>query len=159
MSIVVKTTKFCVHEIKWFHMYVLNHWVFSRSRDTRVFLEKEDRTSISVKGRRASEVVNLVVCLKVAYRQNPWNDVRCPTMRLFTLRHNVQRYLGQSEDWIFWVSLVRRTCNVWRNELSAIVSGIGGHFKFCRYVNWWPVLLRKKLCKANVGNVYTPSMQ
>ena len=32
---------------------------------------------------------------------------------------NVQHHiLGQSNDLIFWVSLVTRTCNVWRNKLS-----------------------------------------
>jgi len=47
------------------------------------------------------------------------SDVRCPTkMREFTLHHNVHRHLGQSEDWIFWVSTVTRTWNVWCNELS-----------------------------------------
>ena len=56
-------------------------------------------------------------------------------MREFTLRHKVKRHLGQSKDWIFWVSLVTHTCNVWRNELSAILSGIQRHFKFRWYVN------------------------
>jgi len=41
-----------------------------------------------------------------------------PDKNEFTLRHNKQRHLGQSEDWIFWVSLGMRTCNVWRKELS-----------------------------------------
>ena len=37
------------------------------------------------------------------------NDFRCLTkMQEFTLRHNVQRHLGQPKDWIFWVSLVWR---------------------------------------------------
>ena len=39
-------------------------------------------------------------------------------MHEFTLCRDVQRHLGQSEDWIFWVSLFTRTCNVWHNELS-----------------------------------------
>ena len=31
-----------------------------------------------------------------------WNDDWCPTKMLeFTLCHNEQRHLGQSEDWIF----------------------------------------------------------
>jgi len=53
------------------------------------------------------------------YRQTAWNDYRCPTKtREFTLHHNVQRHVGRSKDGSFWVSLVTRTCNVWRNELS-----------------------------------------
>ena len=70
----------------------------------------------------------------VTYWQTAWYDARCPTKTLeFTLRHNIQRHWGQSEDWIFWVSLVKRTCNVWRNEFPAFLLGIGPHFK--RYVD------------------------
>jgi len=68
---------------------------------------------------------------------NRLNDVWCPTkLRDFTLRHKV-RHLGQSEDWIVWVSLVTRPCNHMFdvNSFPAILSGIGRHFKFCRYVN------------------------
>ena len=50
----------------------------------------------------------------LTYQQTSWNNVPCLTkMYILTLRHNVQRHMGQSEDWIFWVSLVMRTCNVW----------------------------------------------
>ena len=57
--------------------------------------------------------------LVLTYRQITWNDVWCPAkMREFTLRHNVQRHLGHSEEWIFWVWLVTCTCNVWCNEVS-----------------------------------------
>ena len=56
---------------------------------------------------------------QLTYQQTTWKDVQClAKMREFTLRHNVQRHLGQSEDWIFWISLVTHTCNVWRNKLS-----------------------------------------
>ena len=42
---------------------------------------------------------------QLTYRQTCWNDVQCPTKtQEFTLHHNVQCRLGQSEDWIFWVS-------------------------------------------------------
>jgi len=76
---------------------------------------------------------------QLTYRQTCWNDVQCPTKtQEFTLHHYVQCRLGQSEDWIFWVSLVMGTCNVWRNKLPAVLSGIGRHFKFCRYVNCKP---------------------
>jgi len=54
----------------------------------------------------------------------------------FTLRHNVQRHLGQSEDWIFWALLVTRTCNVWLNVLSRQLSGIRHRFKYCRYASY-----------------------
>jgi len=58
------------------------------------------------------------IWLQLTNRQTAWNDVQCLTkMRKITLHHNV-RHLGQSEDLIFWVSLVMRTCNVWRNKLS-----------------------------------------
>jgi len=52
----------------------------------------------------------------------------------FTLRHNVQHHLGQSEDKIFCVSLVMCTCNVWHNALSHICRSIGSNFK--HYVHW-----------------------
>ena len=56
--------------------------------------------------------------VQLTYQQNAWNDIQCTTKtREFTLRHNVQRHLGQSEDLIFWVLLVTRTCNVWCNKL------------------------------------------
>ena len=46
-----------------------------------------------------------------------------------TLRQNVQHHLGQSEDWIFCVSLVMHVCNVWRNTLFRICWYNGCHFK------------------------------
>jgi len=52
--------------------------------------------------------------------------------REFTLRHNVQHHLGQSDDWIVCVSLVMRICN----ELSRHFVGHRTSFQtFCRYVN------------------------
>ena len=51
------------------------------------------------------------------------------------LRFNALRHLGQSEDRFFLVSLVTPTCNVGRNNFPTILSGIGRHFKFCRYIN------------------------
>jgi len=60
------------------------------------------------------------------YWQATWNDVWCLTeMREFTLRHNTQRHLGQSEDWIFWVPLAMIDVT----SFPAILSGIGRHFK------------------------------
>ena len=63
----------------------------------------------------------------LTYRQAAWNDVRCPTkMRKFTLRHNVQPHLGQSEDCIFW-----------RNEISRHFVGHRTSIQVvCQYVNW-----------------------
>ena len=47
-----------------------------------------------------------------------WNGIMSDKRLDFTLRHNAQRHLDQSEDWILCVLLVTRTCNVWRNKLS-----------------------------------------
>ena len=61
---------------------------------------------------------------ELTYQQTAWNDVRCQTkLWKFTLRHNAQCHLGQSEDWIFWVSLVTHTCNVWCDKLSRYFVG------------------------------------
>jgi len=72
------------------------------------------------------------------YQQTCWNDVLCQTKTWeFMLCHNVEHHLGQSEDWIFWVSLVTRTCNVWRNELSRQFVGHWTSFQeVCQYVNY-----------------------
>jgi len=45
----------------------------------------------------------------------------------YVIRHNAS--FGQSEDWIFCVSLATRTCNGWRNVLSRNCRTIGRHFK------------------------------
>ena len=42
----------------------------------------------------------------------------------FTLSHNAQRHLGQSEDCIFCVSLAMRTCNVGHYLFSSICLSI-----------------------------------
>ena len=80
--------------------------------------------------------ISLLVSKLEKYVLHNENDVRFPTKkRKLKLRHSVQRYLGQSEVSIVWVSLITRTCNVWRNQLSVILLGIGHHFKLCRYIN------------------------
>ena len=53
-----------------------------------------------------------------------WNGVMCDKRREITLHHNIRYHLGQSEDWIFCVTLVTRTRNVWRNVLSHICQSI-----------------------------------
>ena len=76
-------------------------------------------------------------------------------MREFTLRHNAQRHLGQSEDWILWVSLVTRIFNVWRNELSRHFVGHWTSFQaVCWYVNFRTVTV---YCPRTVtdGDVFT----
>jgi len=64
-----------------------------------------------------------------------WNGIMSDKRLDFTLRHNAQRHLDQSEDWIVLESLVTRTCNVWGNEFPAILTGIGRNFKICLNVN------------------------
>jgi len=61
--------------------------------------------------------------------------------REFMLIYNVQRQLGQSEDWIFWVSLVTRMFD--ESSFPAIFSGIGRHFKLC----WYQILV---ITEANI---------
>jgi len=59
-----------------------------------------------------------------------WIDVWFNKRRKITLCHITQRHLGQSEDWIFCVSLATSTCNVWRLSFPA-----------CWYVHY-----RKRVC-------------
>jgi len=60
-------------------------------------------------------------------------------MREFTLRHNVQRHLSKLEDWIFEYHWLRALAMFDVTSFLAILSGIGRHFKFCRYVKWQTV--------------------
>jgi len=65
--------------------------------------------------------------LQLKFRQSVcrtiWNDfIMLDKKRKFTLCHYVQRHLGQSENWIFCVSLVTRTCNVWSKRFPAYVG-------------------------------------
>ena len=53
---------------------------------------------------------------------NTWNELSWTKGR--NLRHYVQHHLGHWEDWIFSVSLVTCTCNVWRNMLSCICQDV-----------------------------------
>ena len=66
-------------------------------------------------------------CLQLTDRQSVcltiWNDAH-NKRREFTLPYNV-RHLGQSEDWIFCLSLVTPT---WHNVLSRIYRSIRRHF-------------------------------
>jgi len=78
--------------------------------------------------------IKVFVFILLTYRQTAGNVWCLTKVWECTLRHNEQRHLGQSEDWIFWVSLVTRTCNVWRNKLSRHFVGHRRHFKFCLYV-------------------------
>ena len=68
-----------------------------------------------------------------------WNDVMSNKTRAFTLRHNKQCQLGQSEDWIFFLLLVTHTCNVLHNVVSCICWSIGHHFKrtFDTFICTW----------------------
>jgi len=49
--------------------------------------------------------------------------------------------LGQSEDWIFWVSVVMHTCNVWCNTLSCIWLRNEHQFKTFvdMFISWLPL--------------------
>jgi len=58
-----------------------------------------------------------------------WNDVLCDIMQKFTLCHNVQHHLDQSENWIFCISLVLHTFIVWQNVISRMCQSIGRQFK------------------------------
>jgi len=72
---------------------------------------------------------------QLTHRQTAWNDVRCPIkMWEFMLHHNV-RHLGQSEDWIFWVSLEMQNCNVLRNERSRYFVGHWKSFQVL-WIRW-----------------------
>ena len=74
---------------------------------------------------------------QLTYWQTCWNDVRCPTkMREFSLRHDVQRHFGQLEDWTFQYHWLRALAMFDITSFPAILSGIGRHFTFYRYVNW-----------------------
>jgi len=67
------------------------------------------------------------VTINVSTDRLKWCPIPTKTQE-FTLRHNIQRHLCLSESWIFCVSLVRRTCNVWHNELCRYFVG---HLSIC----------------------------
>ena len=99
-----QTTKFQAHKIKWFY--------------STIFLIK------NVLGRVANWEICLLDRLKWWLVQQKSNK-----RREITLRQNAQYYSGQSDDWVFHVSLATCTCNVRRNMLSRIGQSTQHHFK------------------------------
>ena len=55
-----------------------------------------------------------------------------------------------SEDWIFWVSLVMRTCNVWRNELFHHFVRHRTSFQALLYINCFLFVFNINLSKREV---------
>jgi len=85
---------------------ILNSWIVLPTKYTK----------LNVQQIRGFHSMNMYI-INISTHRLKWRPMP-DKMREFTLGHNVQRNLGQSEDWIFWVSVVTPTCNVWHNELS-----------------------------------------
>jgi len=74
-----------------------------------------------------------IQCWLLTYQQavcgTTWNDIMSDKRQELTLHDRKQRHFGQSEDWIFCVSLVMGTCKVWHSMHSRICQSIERHFK------------------------------
>ena len=58
-------------------------------------------------------------------------------MREFTLCHNLQCHWANQETESFEYHWLHACAMFDVTKFPAILSGIGHHFKFCRYVNYW----------------------
>jgi len=71
---------------------------------------------------------------QLTYRQTAWNDVWCPTKLRYAITYNVIWANQKNESFEYHWLHAHARFNV--KSIPAILSGIGGHFKFCPYINW-----------------------
>ena len=128
-----KHLKIKVHKFKWCEK--------SWARPTKLLTSQSIHWLCFVFSNRCQQTYHHPVCHTIWY--SICSDKRWEIM----LCHNAQHHLGTSDNWMFFVSLTKCTCSVWRNVLSHIFSEHRMHFK--------PFLdsLFTLSCHTNLGDV------